>query len=107
MQARLLRQPGLPWSTKSIDDAWILPVVSVMKMVVHWRTATAKKLQHRLWDFCARECAGSTASRPPKRGVQECFGTATDALGPQQTKRTAEANLPSGKRVENSVHYGT
>jgi hypothetical protein len=33
MQARLLRQPGLPCSTKSTDDAWILPVMSVMKMV--------------------------------------------------------------------------
>ena len=29
------------------------------------------------------------------------------ALGPQQTKRSAEANLASGKRVENSVPYGT
>jgi hypothetical protein len=29
------------------------------------------------------------------------------ALGPQQTKRSAEANLASGKRVENSVPYGS
>ena len=29
------------------------------------------------------------------------------ALGPQPTKWRAEANLASGKRVENSVPYGT
>ena len=29
------------------------------------------------------------------------------AVGPQQTKWSAEANLASGKRVENSVPYGT
>ena len=29
------------------------------------------------------------------------------ALGPQQTKRSAEANLALGKRVENSVPYGS
>jgi hypothetical protein len=28
------------------------------------------------------------------------------ALGPQQTKWSAEANLASGKRVENLVPYG-
>jgi hypothetical protein len=28
-------------------------------------------------------------------------------LGPQQTKRSAEKNLASGKRVENSVPYGS
>src|SRR3981081_1124697 len=55
-----------------------------------------QKLRHRLWAFCARECAGSAASRPPKWRRQK-------ALGPQQTERSAEANLPSGKRVENSA----
>jgi hypothetical protein len=29
------------------------------------------------------------------------------ALAPQRTKWRAEANLASGKRVENSVPYGT
>jgi hypothetical protein len=42
----------------------------------------------------------------------DCLETAKEeafkkALAPQQTKWRAEANLASGKRVENSVPYGT
>jgi hypothetical protein len=43
------------------------------------------------------------ARRPPGR-QRDAF---KKALGPQQTKGSAEANLASGKRVENSVPYGS
>jgi hypothetical protein len=75
-------------------------VVSVMKNGRAMARCERQKLRHHPWDFCARECAGSTASRPQREAFKK-------ALGPQQTKRSAEANLASGKRVENSVPYGS
>jgi len=58
-----------------------------------------QKLQHRLWDLCARECAGSTASRRQTGGVQEGFGTATDQVECRSKSRLKQA-------VENSVPLG-
>jgi hypothetical protein len=69
-------------------------------MVAQCRAASTKNYGIHPWDFCARECAVSTASRPLKRAFKK-------TLGPQQTKRSAEENLASGKRVENSVPYGS
>ena len=62
--------------------------------------ASAKNYSIAFGIFCARECAGSTTSRPKEEAFKK-------ALAPQQTKWRAEANLASGKRVENSVPYGT
>ena len=43
-------------------------------------------------------------ARQPRDRQREAF---KKALAPQQTKWSAEANLASGNRVENSVPYGS
>jgi hypothetical protein len=48
--------------------------MSVMEMDAQWRTASAK-LRHLLLDFCAREWAGSTASRGNPLAVSEADQT--------------------------------
>jgi hypothetical protein len=60
----------------------------------------SQKLSIALGIFVARECAGSTTSRPKEESFKK-------ALGPQQIKWSAEGNLASGERVENSVPYGS
>ena len=74
-------------------------MVSVMKNGRAMARCERQKLRHHPWDFCARKCAGSTASRPQREAFEEALG--------RQTKVSAEANLASGKHVENSVPYGT
>src|ERR1700694_1386696 len=86
MQARILRPPGLPWSTKSNENAWMRPAYECHgngRAMAHFES---QKLQLRLWDLRAPECAGSIASRPAK---EKAF---KKTLGPQQTKWSAEAN---------------
>src|SRR6266850_1689822 len=79
-QARMLRQPGLPRSTKWIDDAWILLVRECHGDGCAMAHASAKNYSIAFGIFCARECAGSTASRRQRGGVHEGFGTATDQV---------------------------
>src|SRR5260370_40165798 len=80
MQARMLRQPGLPRSTKSTDDAWILPVRECHGEAAQWRTASANNYSIAFGLFVP---VNAPARRPRDRqrgGVQEGFGTATDQV---------------------------
>jgi hypothetical protein len=75
--------------------------VSVMKMVAQWRTASPTNY--------GTVFGVSVPVNPPdrqtqdrrRRGLRGDFGTATNQ------GESAEANLASGKHVENSVPYGT
>src|ERR1700738_5257959 len=80
MQGRMLRQPGSSCSTKSTDDAWILPVVSVMKMVAQWRTASAKTYGIAFGIFVPVNAPARQPRGRQRGGVQEGFGTATDQV---------------------------
>jgi hypothetical protein len=66
-------------------------------MVAQWRAASAKNYGIIRGIFLP-------VNRQPRDRQSEAF---KKALGPQQPKRSAEANLASGKHVENSVPYGT
>ena len=68
-------------------------------MVAQWRTASAKNYGI-LFGIFVPVNAPDRQPRDRQRGVvQDGFATAT--------KRRAEANLAPGKRVENSVPYGS
>jgi hypothetical protein len=58
------------------------------------------KLRHRLWVFVPVNAPDRQTQDRRRGGLRGGFGT-------QQTKGSAEANLASGKHVENSVPYGT
>jgi hypothetical protein len=73
--------------------------MSVMKMVAQWRTAGAKNYGILFGIFVPVNAPARQPRDRQRGGVQEGFATAT--------RWSAEANLASGKRVENSVPYGT
>jgi hypothetical protein len=74
--------------------------MSVMKNGRAMARCERQKLRHHPWDFVPV----NAPARQPRDRQREAF---KKALGLQQTKRSAEANLASGKRVENSVPYGS
>jgi hypothetical protein len=69
-------------------------------MVAQWRAASAKNYGIIRGIFVPV----NAPARQPRDRQREAL---KKALGLQQTKRSAEANLASGKRVENSVPYGS
>jgi hypothetical protein len=76
------------------------PFVSVMEMAAQWRTASAKNYSIAFGIFVPSMRRLDSLETTKEKAFKR-------ALAPQQTKWSAEANLGSGKRVENSVPYGS
>ena len=74
--------------------------MSVMKMVAQWRTASPTNYGAVFGVFVP-------VNAPDRQTQDRRRGAFEEALGRLQTKVSAEANLASGKHVENSVPYGT
>src|SRR5467141_2611787 len=79
-QARMLRQPGLPRSTKSIDDAWILLVRECHGDGCAMAHASAKITASPLGSFVPVNAPARQPRNRQRGGVQEGFGTATDQV---------------------------
>jgi hypothetical protein len=71
-----------------------------MKMVAQWRTASAKNYEIVFGIFVPVNAPARQPRDRQRGGAQEGFRL-------HLTQRSAEANLASGKRVENFVPYRT
>src|SRR5258708_29206419 len=86
-QARMLRQPGLPCSTKWIDDALILLVRECHEMAVQWRMRAPKITASPLGSFVPVNAPARHPRDRQRRGVPEGFGTATDRVARRSKSR--------------------
>jgi len=95
-QARMLRQPGLPRSTKWTDDAWILLVRECHGDGCAMAHASAKNTASPLGSFVPVNAHRLDSLETAKEEASRRLWHPTDQVA-------CRSKLASGKRVENSV----